>query len=103
MGYGAVSVRGGHLSWHVYLVRCCNGALYTGITTDVARRVAQHNAGKGARYTRANGPVKLVYTEPAADHAAALRRERALKQLTRARKLELIAAQQACTDLEATS
>ena len=78
--------------WYVYIVRCRNDALYTGITTDVVRRVDEHNRGKGARYTRANGPVVLVHTEPAAGHAEALRRERAIKRLPRRKKLELIGA-----------
>ena len=76
--------------WHVYIVRCRNDALYTGITTDLTRRVAEHNQGKGARYTHANRPVKLVYSEYAESHTHALRRERAIKRLTRRRKLELI-------------
>ena len=79
--------------WHVYIVRCRNDALYTGVTTDLARRVAEHNAGKGARYTRANRPVKLVYSERAESRAQALRRELAIKRLTRGRKLELIQSQ----------
>ena len=64
LGYG--------MSWAVYLVRCADGSLYTGVATDVARRVAQHNAGTGARYTRARRPVTLVHQEPAADRPAAL-------------------------------
>ena len=77
------------MSWAVYLVRCADGSLYTGVATDVARRVAQHNAGTGARYTRARRPVTLVHQEPAADRPAALRREWALKQLPRAQKERL--------------
>ncbi len=76
--------------WYIYIVRCRNEALYTGVTTDLARRVAEHNRGKGARYTRANGPVELVYSERAEGHAQALRRERAIKRTTRRRKLELV-------------
>jgi putative endonuclease len=67
--------------WHVYMVRCADGSLYTGITTDVERRVSAHNAGQGARYTRSRGPVTLVYREQAEDRPAALRREHAIKQL----------------------
>src|SRR6185369_11443765 len=77
------------MPWAVYLVRCADGSLYTGEATDVARRVAQHNAGTGARYTRARRPVALVHQEPAADRPAALRREWALKQLPRAQKERL--------------
>ena len=81
-------------AWCVYMLRCADGSLYTGITTDVVRRVAEHNgAGAlGARYTRSRRPVKLVHVEPAADRAEATRREAAIKQLGRARKLALCAA-----------
>ncbi len=77
--------------WFVYVLRCRDGSLYTGISNDVAARVARHDAGKGAAYTRARRPVALVYQEPAADKGAALRREAAIKGLTRAQKLLLIA------------
>ena len=80
--------------WYVYIVRCRNDALYTGVTTDLARRVKEHNEGKGARYTRANGPVELVYSERAEGHAHALRRELAIKRLSRGKKLELIRLEQ---------
>ena len=80
--------------WYVYIVRCRNDALYTGITTDLVRRVNEHNQGKGARYTRANGPVKLIYAENATSHVAALRREAAIKRFSRKRKLELIRSSQ---------
>ena len=78
-------------AWCVYLLRCADGSLYTGITTDVARRVAEHNGerGLGARYTRARRPVELVYVESASDRAEAARREAAIKRLDRARKLAL--------------
>ena len=77
----------------VYIVRCADGTLYTGWTTDVMRRVAQHNAGRGARYTRMHGPVTLVYHEEAPDRAAAMRRERAIKKLDRERKERLVELQ----------
>lgn len=67
--------------WHVYIVRCSDDSLYTGIARDVEARVQTHNAGKGARYTRSRLPVTLVYQEPAADRSAALKREYAIKQL----------------------
>lgn len=76
----------------VYILRCRDGTLYTGATCDVVRRVGQHRAGRGARYTRSRLPVALVFLEDAADRGAALRREAALKQLTRAGKLALIHA-----------
>ena len=81
-------------AWCVYMLRCADGSLYTGITTDVVRRVAEHNGDGplGARYTRSRRPVQLVHVEPAANRAEATRREAAIKQLDRARKLALCAA-----------
>jgi formylglycine-generating enzyme required for sulfatase activity len=76
-------------SWFVYVVRCRDGSLYTGISRDVAVRVRQHNQGKGARYTRGRGPVQVVHTERKASKSAALRREAAIKSLPRAKKLAL--------------
>ncbi len=76
-------------SWFVYLLRCADGTLYAGITTDLDRRLAEHNAGTGARYTRARLPAELIHFESAADRAAASRREAAIKRLTRAAKLAL--------------
>ncbi len=78
------------MPWAVYLVRCADGSLYTGVATDVARRVAEHNSGRGARYTRARGPVTLLHQEPAADRSAALRREAAIKRLSRPLKDRLV-------------
>jgi len=77
-------------TWHVYVLRCADGTLYTGITTDLARRVEEHNSGEGARYTASRGPVALVYDEAAPDRSAASRREAAIKKLSRAEKLALI-------------
>jgi putative endonuclease len=74
----------------VYILRCGDGTLYTGIAVDVQTRLAQHQAGKGARYTRGRGPVELAYQEPAADRSAASRREAAIKRLTRRGKLQLV-------------
>jgi putative endonuclease len=73
----------------VYIVRCADGTLYTGWAVDIARRVRAHNAGRGARYTRARRPVTLVYAEACATRGEAMRRERALKRYPRARKLAL--------------
>ena len=78
--------------WTVYMLRCRDGSLYTGATVDLERRVATHQAGRGAAYTRARLPVALVWSEPVADRSAALRREHALKQLTRAQKVALVGA-----------
>ena len=80
-------------TWFVYLLRCADGTLYAGVSTDVARRVGEHNAGAplGARYTRARRPVVLVYAETVASRSEAQRRERAIKAMTRDGKLALIA------------
>ena len=77
------------MSWYVYMLHCGDGTLYTGITDDVARRLAAHRAGKGAKYTRGRGPLTLVYTEEVPDKSAALKRERAVKALPRQAKLDL--------------
>ncbi len=74
----------------VYIVRCADGTLYTGIAVDVDRRIEQHNAGKGAKYTRSRRPVACVYREECADKGEALRRELAIKALSRTEKEELI-------------
>lgn len=82
---------GTRAAWFVYMLRCADGTLYTGITTDIDRRLAEHNGegGLGARYTRSRRPVILAYSEPAASRAEASRREAAIKQLDRMRKLAL--------------
>jgi putative endonuclease len=79
-------------SAHVYLLRCRDGSLYCGWTVDPHERVATHNAGKGAAYTRSRRPVQLVYLETLPDKSAALRREYAIKRLTRLEKLQLVAS-----------
>lgn len=81
----------GEKTWYLYILECRDGSLYTGITDDVLRRVAQHNAGKGAKYTRGRGPVVLRYQETCGTHGDALRREVQIKRLTRQEKLLLIA------------
>ena len=78
------------MAWYVYMLRCGDGSLYTGSTTDVARRLREHQGGTGARYTRSRPPVTLAYAEEAPDRSAAQRREAAIKKLTRAQKLKLI-------------
>lgn len=81
-------------TWHVYMVECADGTLYTGITTDLDRRIVEHNDSvKGARYTRAKRPVSLVYSEQCPDRSLASKREYELKQLSREEKLALIATQ----------
>jgi len=76
--------------WSVYMVRCCDGSLYTGIATDIASRIAKHNEGKASKYTRAKLPVELVYCESVSSHGDALRREYAIKQLSPKIKRELL-------------
>jgi len=77
--------------WYVYLLRCADDSLYCGITTDLAKRLAVHNAGKGARYTRVRLPVVLAWSEVCADRSAASKREAAIKKLPRSAKLALLA------------
>lgn len=78
------------MAWWVYILRCGDGTLYTGTATDVDRRAAVHNSGKGAKYTRSRRPVTVVYREECGDKSAALRREWRIKRLTRGEKLALI-------------
>jgi len=78
------------LAWYVYMLRCCDGSLYTGYTDDIERRLKTHQSGKGAKYTRSRLPVVLVYQEELLDKSDALRREAAIKRLTRQQKLALI-------------
>ena len=77
-------------TWYLYILRCGDGSLYTGISTDVARRLEEHRNGKGAKYTRGRGPLELVYQEECGDHSAALKREAEIKALPREEKLKLI-------------
>ena len=76
--------------WHVYIVECSDGTLYTGIAKDPAARVRQHNNSKGARYSRGRQPVKLVYREKVGEQGDALRREQQIKQLDSKGKRALI-------------
>ena len=76
--------------WHVYLIRCAGGSLYTGITTDVERRLSEHRAGKGAKYLRGRGPLELAYSRPIGDRAAASREEARIKRLSKAAKETLV-------------
>lgn len=77
--------------WYVYMVRCADQTLYTGISTDVARRVDEHNQSpKAAAYTRARRPVELVYCEPCADRSSALKREHAIRRLSSLAKKNLL-------------
>jgi putative endonuclease len=78
------------MSYFVYILRCGDGTLYTGSTDNVERRLAVHQSGKCAKYTRSRLPVQLVYREVSADKSAALKREAAIKKLSREEKLKLI-------------
>lgn len=75
--------------WVVYVLRCADGSLYTGVTNDLDHRIATHRAGKGSAYTRSRLPVRLIYTERRANRGAAQSREAAIKRLPRAAKLAL--------------
>lgn len=75
---------------HVYVVECTDGTLYTGYTTDVERRVEEHNAGEGARYTRGRTPVDLVHTETYGSRSDACSREAEIKRMRRVQKLALV-------------
>ncbi len=77
------------MSWVCYLLQCADGSLYCGITNDLDKRLATHNAGEGAKYTRSRLPVTLVYSEACVDRLLALRREREIKALPRTAKLAL--------------
>ena len=77
-------------TWKLYILRCGDGSLYTGISTDVERRLDEHRSGKGAKYTRGRSPLELVYKEECGDHSAALKRELEIKALSRDEKLKLI-------------
>ncbi|MFH0933740.1 MAG: GIY-YIG nuclease family protein [Pseudomonadota bacterium] len=77
------------MNWNCYLLQCADDTLYCGITNDLDKRLAAHNAGEGAKYTRGRTPVQLLYRESCADKSAALKREMEIKALSRAEKLAL--------------
>jgi putative endonuclease len=83
-------VRERGVNWLCYILRCADDTLYTGITNDLEKRLAAHNAGTAAKYTRTRRPVVLVFAEDCADRSVAAKRELAIKNLTRAEKLVLI-------------
>lgn len=76
--------------WYLYILRCGDGTLYTGITTDVEKRLEMHRSGRGAKYTRGRGPLELAYSEICGSHSNALKRELEVKGLTRRQKELLI-------------
>lgn len=77
-------------NWYLYILRCGDGTLYTGITIDVEKRLEQHRTGKGAKYTRGRQPLELVYQENCGDHSTALKREYEIKKMPRDAKMRLI-------------
>lgn len=79
------------MPWYVYVARCADGSLYCGIARDVARRIAEHDAGTGARYTRGRGPLRVLLVRRCRDQGRALRLEYSIKQLSRAQKEALVA------------
>jgi len=97
-GHGSTSIGFGgarrianiNTMWFVYIIRCSDDSLYTGITTDISRRLKEHNSKKGAFYTKNKIPVKLVYEESMAGQSQARKRESAIKSLTREEKLKLV-------------
>ncbi len=91
--------------WYVYMVRCSDTSLYTGIATDVRRRVTEHNRdqGAGARYTRARRPVSVVYIEAVSTRSLAAKRERSIKRLTKRQKESLVARQQGPAPIHVSS
>ena len=86
------------ISWVVYILECSDNSLYTGITTNLARRITEHEQGNGARYTRGRGPLNLKYMEYCNNRAEASRREVSIKSLSRAKKLELILLDNTASD-----
>ena len=82
--------------WQLYLLRCGDGTLYTGIALDAQKRLLAHQRGKGAKYTRGRGPLKLVYTETCVNHSDALKRELEIKAMTREQKEALIETGTVC-------
>jgi len=78
--------------WHVYILECSSGHLYTGITKDVNRRIKEHNKGNGSKFTRSRRPVTLMYNEKCVNHKEAFKRERQIKRMKRIDKYSLISS-----------
>ena len=78
------------MEWYVYILKCKDTSYYTGITTNIEKRIESHRNGKGAKYTKSRGPFSLVYKEKCKDHSAALKRERSIKKLKKIQKDNLI-------------
>jgi putative endonuclease len=81
------------MAFYCYILECSDGSFYTGWSSDPERRLREHNSGKGARYTRSRRPVRLVYLEELPDKGAVLKRERAIKALSRPKKIRLVSSQ----------
>ncbi len=86
----SVARRWGKRMWYVYIVECCNGTFYTGITDNIEKRIKKHNSGKGAYYTKVRAPVKLIYQEALTSKSEAFTREQQIKRWSKAKKLALI-------------
>ena len=80
------------MTWHVYIIECNDGSLYTGVTNDLDKRITAHNAGLGAKYTKSRRPVHLRYSETARDRKQASQREHVIKSLQKSAKISLIAS-----------
>lgn len=78
------------MSWFIYILQCNDNSLYTGVTNDLDRRIAAHNDGTGAKYTKGRGPVTLLYREESASRSDAQKREYSIKQMSRAEKIQLL-------------
>lgn len=78
------------MDWTVYILECADGSLYTGITNDLPRRLGQHESGQGAKYTKGRGPFRLAYSEACENRSIASKRERELKDLSRAQKQDFL-------------
>ena len=78
------------MHWTVYILRCADGTLYTGITNNLERRISEHQSGQGAKYTKGRGPFELVFNEPYRNRAEASRREIEIKSMNRVQKLKLV-------------
>jgi len=81
-------------TWYAYILECADKTLYTGTTNDVEKRVAKHNSGKGAKYTKGRGPVKVLYTRSFESRAEACKQEYLLKQYSKAEKMEVIKSEE---------
>ena len=80
------------MTWHIYIIECSDGSLYTGVTNDLDKRITAHNAGRGAKYTKSRRPVHLRYSETARDRKQASQREHVIKSLQKSAKISLIAS-----------